>query len=52
MKLRKGTLASYNPKSGFFLAVIGVPLIIVEVHSEGQARSRGKLGPASPWNIG
>jgi len=28
---------SYNPMSDYFLAVMGVPVIIVEVYSKGQA---------------
>ena len=32
----KRILALYNLKSGFFLAMIGIPLIIMEVYSEGQ----------------
>ena len=39
----KGALVSYEPMSDFFLALIGVPIIIVEVCSKGQAYDRNRM---------
>jgi len=34
---------SYNPKSNYFLAVTGIPIIIIEVCSKGQANNHNHM---------
>ena len=34
---------SYNPMSNYFLAMMGIPIIIVEVHSKGQADDHNRM---------